>query len=258
MILNYSNVIFLQNTTSIHNAGKARNIGLSEIRGRYVLFADSDDEFKPGFKNVIEKILSEDEPVDLVYFLPDTSMIESRLDYRHEYRKMVQSYLNNQTSKNLWKIRLKFDVPWSKLISTQLILSEGIKFDETRKNNDTLFGQKVGVYSKKVKVTDREIYKVIDNKQSISYKVDEDHLIPYAQVMARSIQFKREQINKNILKQVEPELKGIPLKILITSFIKTKKIKLAYRQYSIFKEKNIPCFTIRAFFYLIKLLFIRI
>ena len=47
------NVIFLNNTVQNKGAGGARNVGLAHAKGKWLLFADSDDYFVDGFIDTI-------------------------------------------------------------------------------------------------------------------------------------------------------------------------------------------------------------
>ena len=46
-------ISLLHNTTEKKGAGVCRNLGLNIARGKYLLFADADDYFVSGFKDII-------------------------------------------------------------------------------------------------------------------------------------------------------------------------------------------------------------
>ena len=65
--LNYPNVIFLDNTLS-KGAGNSRNIGMSNAKGKWILFADADDYFTEDFYEIVSKHI--DDKDDVIFFFP--------------------------------------------------------------------------------------------------------------------------------------------------------------------------------------------
>ena len=49
-----------------HGAGKARNVGMDAATGKWLLFADSDDFYNPGFIEVLDEYKNED--IDILFF----------------------------------------------------------------------------------------------------------------------------------------------------------------------------------------------
>src|SRR5699024_5954198 len=50
----FEHIKFLMNNTGVQSAGTCRNIGLKAATGKWILFADSDDYFLPGFYDGIQ------------------------------------------------------------------------------------------------------------------------------------------------------------------------------------------------------------
>ena len=161
----FPNVSFMLNKTGRHNAGVARNIGLSKVSGDWILFADADDFFVP---KAFDKIFScIDSKYDCIYFSP-TSINENtgEIDTRHiPYLSMVQCYINNSDQD---KIRYKYYVPWSKLVKRELIVKNNLRFDEIPASNDVMFSLYVGILSKKIAVYDKVIYCVTRSENSLT------------------------------------------------------------------------------------------
>lgn len=162
----YPNIILIKNTRG-KGAGGARNCGLEIAKGKFILFADSDDFFVEGYFSKIEKYLESD--YDLVFFF-STSCIEgsSRLGERHlRYNGILNEY-NNHYQKG---VLFKFAVPWSKLIKKSLILKYKIKFQEIIASNDVLFSLKTSFHAENIKVSKQIIYTVTTSNNSLTRKL---------------------------------------------------------------------------------------
>lgn len=138
-------------------AGGARNLGLSNAEGRFVMFADADDFFHNLFYKIVEPFFDKD--FDLVYFGMDSVFSDTLLPAKRAsgiISLLKKASENEEESIN--RIRYKFLYPSCKLIKRSLIEKEGIKFDEVPASNDTMFGVKVATYSKKIHFNPNIIY----------------------------------------------------------------------------------------------------
>ena len=180
---NYNQLLTLVNGYSLTNvkcfknnqkkgAGTCRNIGIENSNGDWLLFADSDDYFTHNAFDIINKLLSESDFYDVLYFKPESINIDScELSSRHiNYENLVKQHYYNKDE----KIRYSFFVPWSKLIKKQLILTENIRFDEVIASNDMIFSLKVGHYAKKIKSSLNVIYIVVERKGSLTRVKNEE------------------------------------------------------------------------------------
>lgn len=154
-----------------HGAGYARNCALSLIKGKWVMFADSDDFFNPGFSNFLDDYI--DSEADAIYYnancVDSVSLKPSRRgdnlhrfidDYHKEYNK------DNEYGELL--LRYMFTEPWCKMVKQDVIDRYQIKFEETSIRNDVRFSYLVGFYAKKIIVDDRQLYCVTTRQDSVS------------------------------------------------------------------------------------------
>lgn len=169
----FPDVIFLENNSRKKGAGTARNIGLNQAVGKWLLFADSDDKFSNNWVSKVEKYINS--KYDIIYFNP-TSFIEdsSEESERHkQYEHYVLEYLNNKNKYQELRLKYEFIVPWSKLIRHKIVRENEINFEEIMHSNDILFSAKVGYYAKEIMVTKENIYKVRESKGSLTSSVNE-------------------------------------------------------------------------------------
>lgn len=164
------NIKFLNNYQK--GAGNARNVGLENSDGEWILFADADDFFVNNFVEIIKKYTDTD--ADIVYFAPTSIMLESEEpSERHvHYMELVKKYCTLPNHENEINIRYKYWSPCSKLIRRELIAKKNICFDGTLHSNDMMFSTKVGHYADKVIAVDEIIYCITQSKNSLTTKKD--------------------------------------------------------------------------------------
>jgi glycosyltransferase involved in cell wall biosynthesis len=165
----HCNVIVYTNNKK--GAGSARNLGLSKATGEWILFADADDYFTNDAFCYIEDYLTSDLNRKNVVFFSPTSVKEGSFDEgkRHKrYCSLVKNYLENECEETEMPLRLYYLVPWSKLISLELIRSNNIEFDDVQFSNDVMFSLKVGALANQVHADDRCIYCVTEDPLSLT------------------------------------------------------------------------------------------
>ncbi|SHI26506.1 glycosyltransferase family 2 protein [Ferrimonas marina] len=168
----FPQVRFLSNDRGKPGAGAARNTGLEQASGDWLLFADSDDYFLPGAFELLAEY--RDHPAEVVFFSPcsqdeSDGQFEHLRDRTQNYRRIVHNFC--QSGEEL-AIRLRFFVPWSKLIRHSLIQRHQIRFDEVIAGNDLLFSLQVGLYAKQISATERSLYCVTRNGGSLTTQTD--------------------------------------------------------------------------------------
>lgn len=135
-------------TKSGKGAGAARNIGLSRAKGKWLLFADSDDFFNNCFLESVDNYCSSD--ADIVYFSLTSVCSDSIEKEGNRDKQFVEMIEEALVTNNFDKLRYNHFIPSSKMIKRELILKHNILFDETMANNDAMFSVLTGHYAGKV------------------------------------------------------------------------------------------------------------
>lgn len=230
-------------------AGEARNYGIEMAMGEWILFADADDIFRTDAFKVLEKSCLS--MYDLVYFFPLTKGMESN-DYRIKYQKTFREYFRNPNTQNEWKIRLNFDVPWSKAVKKEFLIQNNIMFDNVKKQEDTLFAQQLGVFATNVRILPDSIYVAIDNPDSTSHKESMGLFDDIVDVRIRSYLFKKEHLTKEVLRKSDLYFFQTPIRYCWVSYSMFHDASYSLSVYKKFRDSKIPVFTFIALVRFIK------
>lgn len=145
-------------------AGRARNKGLAKARGKWLLFADSDDYYNDGFLDILDKY--KDSFYDIVYFnfeFRDGKTLD--ILPKLNFQKYFDEFDNSLYAKDC--IRFRHNVPWTKLISRYYVTKYNLYFEEVPNGNDILFSMMAGYFTKNITVEKDCVYVYLRNENSI-------------------------------------------------------------------------------------------
>lgn len=171
-------------------AGGARNVGIENAKGKWLVFSDADDYFTENafdtFKGCVEK------DSDVIYFCADGIYPETGEPSSGGvlYTTLVKEYLANP--ENDWAIRTSFHVPWAKMVRREFVIDNNIRYDEVIANNDDYFSLLSGFYAKKIAAVDVPVYVYTVQKGSLMHRRGENVMMARYGVALRCNQFKRE------------------------------------------------------------------
>ena len=170
-------------------AGGARNVGLENAHGKWLVFADADDYFTPNAFDDFYRFI--DSEVDVVYFGMDGIFIKTgeKSDRGDRFTHMVRSYLSGEIDE--YAIRTGFSSPCSKMVKRELVSKHNIRFDEVAANNDDFFALQAGYYAKEITAYDSLVYVYVATAGSIMHKRDEETMLVRLEVILRCNQFKK-------------------------------------------------------------------
>lgn len=142
-------------------AGYARNVGLKQIKGKWVMFADSDDLFLPEWTNITNQYL--DSEVDVIQFLIADIISHSDCSWHN-------SKLDNYAKGKVQERDVLFSNPtcWAKMIKADLLRQNNILFDEVICANDVFFGYQVAVKANNIVISQSAIYDVTYREGSLT------------------------------------------------------------------------------------------
>ena len=142
-------------------AGYARNIGLERVKGKWVLFADADDFFLPGWIDITDQYL--DSNADVIQFRIDDICCHSDCNW---HNGVLESYaLGKQSEKEALFSNITC---WAKMFRTSFIKANDIVFEEVKCADDVAFGYQVAVKANNIVISPYAIYDVTYREGSLT------------------------------------------------------------------------------------------
>jgi glycosyltransferase involved in cell wall biosynthesis len=171
--------------------GAARNKGLAEAKGKFVMFADADDYFCEKFIELVDRYASQDN--DIVYF--NANFVDADTGkpakQKNHVDEIIKLYKKNP-AKGETPLRYYFGEPWCKMVRRSIIEDNGIRFEQTKIHNDTRFSYLVGYFAKNMAVCEEPIYNYIVRQGSVSKIISDDRLIARVSVFGQKNRFLQE------------------------------------------------------------------
>ena len=171
--------------------GAARNRGLDEAKGKFVMFADADDYFCEKFIELVDRYAAQDN--DIVYF--NANFIDADTGKPAKQKNHVDEIIGlyrKNAAKGETLLRYYFGEPWCKMVRRSIIEDNRIRFEQTKIHNDTRFSYLVGYFAKNMAVCDEPIYNYMVRQGSVSKIISDDRLIARVAVFGQKNKFLRE------------------------------------------------------------------
>lgn len=171
--------------------GAARNRGLAEAKGKFVMFADADDYFCEKFIELVDRYAAQDN--DIVYF--NANFIDADTGKPAKQKNHVDEIIGlyrKNAAKGETLLRYYFGEPWCKMVRRSIIEDNGIRFEQTKIHNDTRFSYLVGYFAKNMAVCEEPIYNYMVRQGSVSKIISDDRLIARVSVFGQKNKFLRE------------------------------------------------------------------
>ena len=158
-------------------AGRARNVGLTCVQGKFVLFLDADDYFAPNAFQLFDSYL--DSNYDIVFFKSNSlNLVTGKQSTRHHvYNNSIDYYLSTGCED---RIRFRFEPPWGKLYRSCFILSNpSIRFEEVKVNNDAWFSLMAGYNAGLITASKETVYIITEggNGSSLTKSKSFDNIL---------------------------------------------------------------------------------
>lgn len=149
-------------------AGYVRNIGLEHAKGKWILFADADDFFLPGWTDITDRYLDSD--ADVVQFRIDDILCHSD---RMWHNKALDDY---EAGKMAARDVLFSNVTcWAKMLSSDFLQQNAILFEEVKCGNDVFFGYQVAVRADSIVISPSAIYDVTYREGSLTTIINREY-----------------------------------------------------------------------------------
>ena len=150
-------------------AGWARNIGIDQAAGDYLVFADSDDGFTSGAFDIFDAYAAKGN-FDLLVCKASAVKADGSASSRTEFTNFLIDAAMRMGSHGLIdrrEILARIDPPWAKLVRRELVRQHGLRFDEIYHSNDVLFNLRVLTHARCIEVCAQAVYQVLDHPTSL-------------------------------------------------------------------------------------------
>ncbi|MEJ2045171.1 MAG: hypothetical protein P8X74_08360 [Reinekea sp.] len=78
--------------------------------------------------------------------------------------RLVDDYIDGRSD----NVKYMFYAPWSKLISRDLVLENGLFFEEIEASNDLVFSLRLGLAVSSFEVSEKTVYRIFDSPGSLT------------------------------------------------------------------------------------------
>jgi glycosyltransferase involved in cell wall biosynthesis len=171
-------------------AGGARNVGIENAKGKWLIFVDADDYLPEDAFEIFYNNFNSD--ADVIYFGMDGIYADTgeRSDRGDQYTQLVKDYLSGKKSE--MDLRLGFASPCSKMVRRELVDRHQIRFDEVVASNDVYFSLLTGYYATKIDAVDKITYIATVSRGSLTKRRDLSVIQSRFQVNLRRNKFLKE------------------------------------------------------------------
>ena len=145
---------------------------MAEAKGKWLLFADSDDFYNAGFIDILDDY--KDDDIEILYYnmnSVDNETLVSLTNTKYNRARIVQKIIGNYDGsfEKGEEVRYFSYGPWRKMISHDLVLKYNMKYEEISRGNDGFFSLQTAYFVKNFKVDKRVVYCNTRRKGSIVY-----------------------------------------------------------------------------------------
>ncbi len=153
-------VFFLEES---HGAGFARNYGVQQAAGKWLLFADADDFYTENLRLLLDKYKN-DTDTDIVFYGAQIVSEDTDQVVTMSYLRYIKRYNRGKKFSNE-VLRYNTLTPWSRMVKKSLVNQYSIVFDEIPVGNDQMFTVLCGKYANSIKAEEFVVYNYFKPKE---------------------------------------------------------------------------------------------
>ncbi len=147
------------------SAGRARNVGLDHAKGKWLVFADSDDFFVENIGELFDEYVNAEE--DIIYF-NNKSVLSDNINQSSERDLRSWMFERFSRTKDESIFRCDCPTPWGRFTKKELVDRINARFDETRYSNDRFFDVYTGINAHNIRIVDSLCYILTQRTNSLT------------------------------------------------------------------------------------------
>lgn len=147
-------------------AGVARNAGIANATGKWLLFADADDYYLNSFQEVINDSIEKHKDSDIIIFNIDDEDNDSVQG--KNYRRYIDAY-DPTDEKTKIDVLYRCWSPWAKLFNAEFVRNNKLSFEPRKKGNDCAFVLNAMAKSVHTAIIKKPIYHLTYSPTSLSH-----------------------------------------------------------------------------------------
>ena len=169
-------------------AGAARNVGLEQAKGQWLLMLDADDFFTTEAFAAMDQ--QADSDADIVFFKMSScySVSLKPADRDLQFNELIDRFMAHNDEGAL---RYEWGSPCAKMIRRSLVAEHAIRFEETQAANDVLFSVLTGYWAKRIAASADTVYCATVRDDSLTMTPSMRHLNDRIDVAVRYNRFVR-------------------------------------------------------------------
>lgn len=144
-------------------AGRARNIGLKQATGKWLLFADCDDYYINNAFDELDKV--KDTDFDIIFFDYDTNLNSGNTAFNTRLNFMLHGGKRDRAN-----FKHMSNTPWNKIYKRFFINKNNILFEEIARQNDAYFVHKASSLTDNFSYINKKLYYYEINEKGITFK----------------------------------------------------------------------------------------
>ena len=146
-------------TKEAKGAGYARNVGLDHAKGKWILFADSDDQYLDNLEKEMDNYVESE--ADMIVFRQKRKDCDGN-DIECQYDNMF-----DEAAKGNLESLKSYSCVYGRFIKKDFLDKYQIRFQEVMYSNDVLFSLKVSHFSDNIIFVNKHIYCVNETQHSL-------------------------------------------------------------------------------------------
>ena len=148
-------------------AGYARNVGMDQAVGKWLIFMDADDFFSNAYNQILDEHKNDEEDIlfcDNEAVMSDDIIVKAERD--SYAREAIHGLLANQDDDSY--LRYNFHALWGKIIRREMLIHHSIRFHEVRWSNDEYFSCLIGCHAEKTRLVPKVLYVLTQRSESLT------------------------------------------------------------------------------------------